>query len=79
MLEVADIVRLHGAAYRKQYGDTLNPARTTARSGTLPLAVRRSLGATFTSAITARRKSSRTTPAAIVPVRSVTRIKPSAG
>jgi hypothetical protein len=25
MLEVADIVRLHGAAYREQYGNTLNP------------------------------------------------------
>jgi uncharacterized protein (TIGR03437 family) len=30
MLEVADIVRLHGAAYRKQYGNTLTPARTRA-------------------------------------------------
>ena len=30
MLEVADIVRLHGAAYRKQYGNTLNPDRKRA-------------------------------------------------
>lgn len=30
MLEVADIVRLHGAAYRKQYGNTLNPDRNRA-------------------------------------------------
>ena len=30
MLEVADIVRLHGAAYRTQYGNTLTPARTRA-------------------------------------------------
>ena len=30
MLEVADIVRLHGAAYREQYGNTLNPDRKRA-------------------------------------------------
>ena len=30
MLEVADIVRLHGAAYRKQYGSTLTPDRNRA-------------------------------------------------
>jgi hypothetical protein len=30
MLEVADIVRLHGAAYRKQYGNTLTPDRNRA-------------------------------------------------
>src|SRR2546426_6135177 len=30
MLEVADIVRLHGAEYRKQYGNTLNPERKRA-------------------------------------------------
>jgi putative transposase/transposase-like zinc-binding protein len=30
MLEVADIVRLHGAAYREHYGNTLNPARKRA-------------------------------------------------
>src|SRR6266581_3046607 len=30
MLEVADIVRLHGAAYRKQYGNTLTPDRKRA-------------------------------------------------
>jgi len=30
MLEVADIVRLHGAAYRNQYGNTLNPDRKRA-------------------------------------------------
>jgi hypothetical protein len=29
-LEVADIVRLHGAAYREQYGTTLNPDRKRA-------------------------------------------------
>ena len=30
MLEVADIVRLHGAAYREQYGNTLNSDRKRA-------------------------------------------------
>src|SRR5437667_11874010 len=30
MLEVADIVRLHGAAYREQYGNTLSPVRKRA-------------------------------------------------
>ena len=30
MLEVADIVRLHGAAYREQYGNTLSPDRKRA-------------------------------------------------
>ena len=30
MLEVADIVRLHGETYRKQYGNTLNPDRKRA-------------------------------------------------
>ena len=30
MLEVADIVRLHGAAYRERYSNTLNPDRKRA-------------------------------------------------
>jgi len=30
MLEVADIIRLHGAAYREQYGKTLNSVQTRA-------------------------------------------------
>jgi hypothetical protein len=30
MLEVADIVRLHGAAYREQYGNTLSPVQKRA-------------------------------------------------
>src|SRR5438552_18277351 len=30
MLEVADIVRLHGAAYRQQFGETLSPVQKRA-------------------------------------------------
>ena len=49
MLEVADIVRLHGTAYREQFRSRLTAVQS-ARSGTSTTAVRRSLEATSTRA-----------------------------
>lgn len=78
MLEVADIVRLHGAAYRERFGKT--PSSVQKRALRDIAACRTPFfGATSTSAITASRTSLCFTPVAIALAQSVTKIKPTAG
>ena len=78
MLEVAAIIRLHGAAYLARVADRILPSHRRALRD-LDACRTPALGATSISAITAGSRCTRITPAATVIARSVTAIRPNAG
>ena len=78
MLAVAEIIRLHGAAYRAHVGAVCSPVRRES-SGILRRAGLRPSVATSRSVITASGRSIAITRAAIAMARRVTTRTPNAG
>ena len=79
MLELADIVRLHGATYRARAGERLLPSHARALRDIEALSHRATRRPSQTVRPVRHGGCTATTPAAIAPVRSVTARRPSAG